>query len=263
MNTTQMHTDTHKILLSWSSGKDSAWALHLLRQRGDIEVVGLVTTFNESAGRVAMHAVRRELAEEAGVRVLAVDYRLGPEDPFPAAYDDAVAAHRWLVEHAADVGADPARIAVGGDSAGGNLAAGVAIEAARAGLPLAFQLLVYPVTDATSRADADPDAGFTREDMDWFWGHYAPDAEQRAHPDASPLRAESLAGLPPAYVVVAEYDPLKEDGLRYAARLEEAGVPVTVTTYDDQMHAFFSMPNFIDVGNKAIAAAGAAIKAAV
>ena len=202
----------------------------------------------------------RFLAERSGVRVLAVDYRLAPEHPFPAAYDDALAAHRWLVDHAAEVGADPARLAVGGDSAGGNLAALVAIEAARAGLPLAFQLLVYPATDAvrdTASASLFAEGFYlTRDFMDLANQLYVAGTDPR-DPRVSPLYAELPAGLAPAYVVTAGFDPLRDEGEAYAHRLAEEGVDVELRRFADQIHGFF---NIVGVGrssrgaNAAIAA---------
>jgi len=186
----------------------------------------------------------RFLAERSGVRVLAVDYRLGPEQPFPAAYDDALAAHRWLLDHAAEVGADPARLAVGGDSAGGNLAAVVAIEAARAGLPLAFQLLVYPATDAvreTESADLFAEGFYlTKAFMDLANQCYIGRTDPR-DPRVSPLYAEIPAGLAPAYVATAGFDPLRDEGEAYARRLADAGVHVELRRFTDQIHGFFNI----------------------
>lgn len=187
----------------------------------------------------------RFLAERSGVRVLAVDYRLGPEHRFPAAYDDAVAAYHWLVEHAAEVGGDVERLAVGGDSAGGNLAAGVAIEAARAGLPLRFQLLVYPATDGrrdteSLRLFAD---GFflTEAYMELANASYATSDEDLADPRYSPHYAELPDGLAPAYVVTAGFDPLRDEGEAYARRLADAGVPVELRRFSGQIHGFFNI----------------------
>jgi acetyl esterase len=207
--------------------------------------------------------VLRSLAVESGARVVSVDYRLAPEHRFPAATDDALAATRWASSELA--GGGP--VVVAGDSAGGNLAAVTSIRARDEGGPaIALQVLLYPVTDAdlsTEHMTAYRGAPYflTTESMEWFWGHYAPDEADRAHPHASPLRAESLAGLPPAWVLIAEYDPLKAEGLAYAARLEQEGNQVTVVEYDDQMHAFFTMPNLIAAGNRAITEAAQAIKA--
>lgn len=187
----------------------------------------------------------RALAQRSGVRVLAVDYRLAPEHPFPAAYDDAQAAYRWVLDHAAEVGTTPDRVAVGGDSAGGNLAAGVAIEAARAGLPLAFQLLVYPVTDnarstLSSRLFAD---GFylSTPFRERATSSYLPPDVDPLDPRASPAYAELPSGLAPALVVTAGFDPLRDEGEAFARRLEQAGATVEVRRFEDQIHGFFNI----------------------
>jgi acetyl esterase len=208
-------------------------------------------------------AVLRMLAVESGARVVSVDYRLAPEHPFPAAHEDADAAAAWVASELADGGP----IVVAGDSAGGNLATVVALHARDGGPQIALQVLIYPAVDAdttTANYDAYRDTHYflNTPDMEWFYGHYAPGEGDRDHPDLSPLRAESLAGSPPAYVVVAAYDPLTEDAVKYAERLESEGVSVTLKRYDDQMHAFVSMANFIDTGNAAVADIGKAIKAA-
>ena len=187
----------------------------------------------------------RVLAEAAGVRVLAVDYRLAPEHPFPAAYDDCVAAYRWVVGCAADLGADPARLAVGGDSAGGSLAAAVALAAAREGLPLAFQSLVYPATDltrsmASHRAFAE---GFylTEQYQDLATSSYLPVESDRRDPRASVLFDDVPPGLAPAHVVTAGFDPLRDEGEAYARRLEDAGVAVEARRYGSLIHSFFNV----------------------
>jgi acetyl esterase len=189
-------------------------------------------------------AVCRFLAERAGVRVLAVDYRLAPEDPFPAAYDDAVAAHRWVVEHADELGVDTARLAVGGDSAGGNLAAGVAIEAARAGLPLAFQLLIYPCTDAVRETESAGlfGTGFflTAEFMQLATDSYLGTGDLR-DPRISPAYLDLPAGLAPAYVATAGFDPLRDEGEAYARQLEAAGCRVELQRFPDQIHGFVNV----------------------
>jgi acetyl esterase len=202
-------------------------------------------------GSVQTHdASCRLLAHHAGVRVLSVDYRLAPEHPFPAAADDALAAYRWAVAHADRLGADPWRIAVGGDSAGGNLAAVVALDvrdARRAGddalPPVAFQLLLYPVCDIAAKtasiaAYAD---GFylTERHMDWFADQYVPDRARRADPRVSPLRVEDLSDLPPAYVATSATDPLRDEGETYAQRLRAAGIPVASQRHA-QLHGFFN-----------------------
>jgi acetyl esterase/lipase len=210
----------------------------------------------------------RWLAEGSGATVVSVDYRLAPEHRFPAAADDALAALRWVADHGAEIDVDPARLAVGGDSAGGNLAAVVAREACAAGLELRFQLLVYPVCDGTmARPSMDENAeGYflTRESMAWFWGHYMGDHDW-TDPRASPLHAPdaALAGLAPALVVTAEYDPLRDEGEAYAARLAAAGVEVTATRYDGVIHGFFSMSDWVPEGRAALDQAGAALRAAL
>ena len=187
----------------------------------------------------------RFLAERSGVRVLSVDYRLAPEQPFPAAADDAVAAYRWVSEHAEGLGADPTRLGVGGDSAGGNLAAVTAIEAAREELPLAFQLLVYPGTDATtrrpSRALFGHDLFLTDEFIDEVLDRYVPDPATRADPRVSPLLAQIPANLAPAYVATAGFDPLRDEGEAYARTLADAGVEVELRRFSDQIHGFLSV----------------------
>ena len=199
-------------------------------------------------------AACRFLAEQAGVRVLAVDYRLGPEDPFPAAHDDALAAYAWTVEHAADLGADPARLGVGGDSAGGNLSALVAIEAARRGWPLAVQVLVYPATqaDRETRSAELFSEGFylTQAFMDQAARLYSPGVPSD-EPRLSPMHAELPAGMAPALVYTAGFDPLRDEGEAYADRLREAGTSVELTRFDDQIHGFF---NIVGVGRTSRAA---------
>lgn len=199
--------------------------------------------------------VCRFLAERSGVRVLSVDYRLAPEHPFPAAYDDCVAAYRWVVEHAAELGADPSRLGVGGDSAGGCLAATTAIAAAEAGLPCRFQLLVYPGTDmrgdTPSRRAFNEGLVLTQEFMDLAKTSYLPRSEDVTDPRASPLLADLPDGLAPALVVTAGFDPLRDEGEAYAGKLAAAGVPVELARVTDQVHGFF---NLVGVGRSARAA---------
>lgn len=193
--------------------------------------------------------VCRSLASRSGHSVLAVDYRLAPEHPYPAAVDDAVAATSWASANAAGFGLDPDRIGVGGDSAGGNLAA---VVAQRRVAPLRCQLLVYPATDLTmsypSHEENRDAPVLTRSVMDYFIGHYVPDASQRTDVSASPLRAadEALRGLPPALVITAEYDPLRDEGEAYAARLTNAGVPASAVRFVGHFHGFFSMLGVLD-----------------
>ncbi|MBU1802752.1 MAG: alpha/beta hydrolase, partial [Actinobacteria bacterium] len=190
-------------------------------------------------------ATCRLLAEQAGVRVLAVDYRLAPEHAFPAAHDDALAAYRWVVQHAASLGADPQRLAVGGDSAGGTLAAATAIAAAQEGLPLAFQLLVYPAVDArrATRSLELFSQGFylTSEFMDLANESYVPVVAERDDIRISPLRHDVPAGLAPAYLCTAGFDPLRDEGEAYAQALVAAGVEVQLHRFPDQIHGFFNI----------------------
>jgi acetyl esterase len=212
-------------------------------------------------------SVCRFLAREAGVRVLSVDYRLAPEHPFPAAVDDALAALRFAAREAAALGIDPARIAVGGDSAGGNLAAVVAQLAVRGSEspPPAFQLLFYPVTDlskkhASYRLFAD---GFflTERQMDWYRDHYLAHEDDALDPRVSPLLAKDLAGLAPAYVATAGFDPLRDEGEAYAARLRDAGVAVTLRRHPGQIHGFCNVTALSRSARAAMREAAAALRA--
>ena len=200
-------------------------------------------------------ATCRVLAEGAGVRVLSIDYRLAPEHPFPAAYDDSLAAYRWVVDHAASLGADPARLAVGGDSAGGNLAAAVANTAAREGIPLAFQLLVYPATDnkRATRSFELFGKGFflTQQFMELATSSYIQDPDLLLHPAASPAYDDVPDGLAPAYICTAGFDPLRDEGEAYARKLADAGVSVEMKRFPDQIHGFF---NVVGVGRRSRAA---------
>lgn len=195
--------------------------------------------------------VCRSLANGADAVVVSVDYRMAPEHPFPAAVDDAFAATRWVHDHAAELGVDPRRLAVAGDSAGGNLAAVVSQLARDAGgPPIAVQVLVYPVTDYefTSRSMEENAEGYflTRDDMRWFFGHYLRDEADGDDSRVSPLRATDLRGLPPAFVMTAEYDPLRDQGVAYAEALRAAGNDVEAVTYEGLFHGFFGMEAMID-----------------
>jgi acetyl esterase len=190
--------------------------------------------------------VCRILCRHAGAHVLAVDYRLAPEHPFPAAVDDARAALRWAYENAGRLKADPARIGVGGDSAGGNLAAVTSQLAAKDGGPApALQLLIYPATDFTTRRRSRELFGegflLTNSEMDWFEDNYlGPGSPQAGDPRASPLLAGDLSGLPPAFVVTAAFDPLRDEGEAYAEALGDAGVPVTLRRFPGFIHGFIN-----------------------
>jgi acetyl esterase len=212
-------------------------------------------------------AICRSLTNTAGCATISVGYRLAPEHKFPAAVDDCFAAVRWVASHAAELGLDPARIAVGGDSAGGNLAAAVTLLARDHGGPaLVHQLLVYPNTDyradtASRRENTDP-LLFNQTSVGWYWGHYLAADADGEHPLASPLRATDHSGLPPATVLTAEYDPLRDEGEQYAAALMAAGVPVELTRYAGMVHGFFAMAGVLDTSTRALAHAAARLRAA-
>jgi acetyl esterase len=206
----------------------------------------------------------RALTNSSGCVVISVDYRLAPEHKFPAAVEDADASLRYVAEHCAQFGVDPNRIAVGGDSAGGNLAAVVSLIARDRGGPnVAFQLLIYPATDYHDDRPAMHEFAqgyfLTRPLLDYFWGHYLNGPQDGRHPHVSPINAESLAGLPPALVITAECDPIRDQGEAYAERLRESGVPVSVKRYEGAIHAFFNFGGVVDSGKQA----GAALKTAL
>jgi acetyl esterase/lipase len=199
----------------------------------------------------------RSITNAARCAVLSVDYRLAPESKYPVAVEDSYAALLWIVANAERLGIDRRRIAVGGDSAGGNLATVMALVARdRTGPRLALQVLIYPVTDhdLDTRSYRENATGYilTREGMRWFWNHYLAREAQGREPYASPLRAPSLAGLPQALVITAEYDPLCDEGEAYAARLRDAGVPVTLTRYPGMFHGFVRMTNILDKARTAL-----------
>lgn len=190
----------------------------------------------------------RRLCVGAGAVVVAVDYRRAPEAPFPAAVEDAVAAGYWTARNAAELGVDPSRLVVSGDSAGANLATVVARRLRdEDGPPLAGQLLVYPATDMRendypSRRDCAQGYGLSQEAMDWFVRMYLPDRDLLGHPDASPVVVEKLADMPPSFVLTAEYDPLRDEGDGYARRLKEAGVPVEHLRMAGTIHGILTIP---------------------
>ncbi len=211
--------------------------------------------------------VCRQLANRAGCAVISVDYRLAPEHKFPAAVDDAFAALLWVASEAAALRVDVTRLAVGGDSAGGNLSAVATLRARDSGFQgLRFQLLIYPATDFAGQYDSQERFAeghlLTKANQAWFRGHYLRGEEDYADWRASPLRAASLAGLPPAYVLTAGFDPLSDEGEAYAARLEAEGVPVTRRLFPGQIHGFITMGKAIGAAETAILEAADAVKAA-
>lgn len=212
--------------------------------------------------------VSQSLCAGAGCVVVSVDYRLAPEHKFPAAAEDAYAAALWVQQHAPELAVDARRIAVGGSSAGANLAAVVCLMAKdRGGRPLlAYQLLVYPVADFSSGTPSYRENGqgymLTRDSMEWYAQQYLRTPADAQNPYAAPLLANDLRGVPPALVITAEYDPLRDEGEAYAKKLRDAGVPVVSTRYDGMIHGFFGMFNALDKGKLAIAQACTELKKA-
>jgi acetyl esterase len=209
----------------------------------------------------------REICNRAHCAVIAVDYRLAPEHRFPAAVDDAIAATRWVASNARALSLDGARIAVGGDSAGGNLAAVTALALRDSGGPaLVLQLLIYPATDfrANSPSHAQNGSGYllTREAIDYFTNNYLNGAHDVSNWRASPALAQSFSGLPRAFVLTAEYDPLRDEGAQYAQSLREAGVPVEYVSFPGQIHGFITMSKVIDAAALAFDRCAGALKAA-
>ena len=186
----------------------------------------------------------RKLSQRINCIVVSVDYHLAPDAKFPIAVNDCLAATQWVHDHARDIGADPARIAVGGDSAGGNLAACTALQCRDQNLPLIFQFLLVPVIDTDfdrpSYHTFACDYGLTRADMQWFWDCYVPDPNDRHHPYVSPIHADNLSGLAPALVITAGCDPLSDEGAAYANALEKAGVPTHHQKFPGMNHGFFN-----------------------
>ena len=199
--------------------------------------------------------VCRGLANRAGCLVVAVDFRSAPDHRFPAAVEDSWAALEWVAGLADSLGGDASRLAVAGDSAGGNLAAVLALRArSRGGPELRQQVLIYPVTDhdfdtPSYRTNATGYA-LTRDGMRWYWDHYAPDAGRRGHPDASPLRAPDHTGVAPALIIVCEFDPLLDEGVAYAEALRHAGVPVRLIREEGMIHGYIRMPALISRARK-------------
>jgi acetyl esterase len=209
----------------------------------------------------------RNLAHAAGCVVIAVDFRLAPEHKYPAAVEDAYAATKYIAEHAAEFGIDPNRIAVGGDSAGGNLATVTALLSRDRGGPrLKFQLLIYPVTDLEDSSPSMQEFGhdhfLTLEAMDWFTENYLPRREAAREPSASPLNATDVRGLAPAMILTAECDPLRDQAEAYARKLQSAGVPVELKRYEGMIHPFFQFGGILDTAKVALEDAGSALRRA-
>jgi acetyl esterase len=210
--------------------------------------------------------VCRSLAQRARTLVVSVDYRLAPESRFPAANNDALAALEWVLEHARELGADAARVAVAGDSAGGNLATVLAHQAADRGIELKHQLLIYPVTDC--RFDTVSYLAFSegyllsQPMMRWFWRQYLNDLALGNDPAASPLRQRRLDAMPPTTIITAGFDPLRDEGRAYALALQSAGVPTQLREWDAHIHGFVSMLGAIDAAEEAINFGAAALRSA-
>lgn len=240
--------------LSMPGPDNNPVALRAYRPMGTAGAVLPVVVYFHGGGFIAggldsHDGTCRELTVAAGCAVVSVDYRLAPEQPFPAGLEDCAAAVRWVAAFAGDHGWDPDRVAIGGDSAGGNLAAAVAlVNRDRVGPALVAQVLVYPVIDpaCATRSMTANATGYmlTADSMRWMWSNYHADAGDVANPYLAPHRAPSHAGLPPAIVITAEFDPLRDEGDAYAAQLAAAGVSVVHSRYAGQVHGFFSMYPF-------------------
>jgi acetyl esterase len=209
----------------------------------------------------------RALTKKAGCVTVSVDYRLAPENKFPAGVEDCFAATKWVAAHAKDLNADANRLAIGGDSAGGNLSAVIAQLARDAGGPkIAFQLLIYPATEAeldTYSHKNFTDYFLTKDDIVYFWNHYLRSAADRKDPRVAPALAKSFKGLPAALIITAEFDPLRDEGESYGEKLRAAGVPVTVTRYEGMIHGFCSMYEVLDKGKLAIDESAEALRKAL
>jgi acetyl esterase len=234
--------------------------LRIYRPAGDGPLPTLVYFFGGgwTLGSIeTADGVCRRLANLVPCQVITVGYRLAPENPFPAAVNDCHQATQWIAANAVELGVDVARMAVGGDSAGGNLAAATTLLARDSGPALAGQLLVYPNTlygsdTASMRAGDDPFL-FNRTSVNWYWKHYLTSEADGTNPLASPLLASSHAGLPPALIITAEYDPIRDEGEFYAEKLYAAGVPTELSRYDGMVHGFFTMSGVLDGARKAVA----------
>jgi len=207
----------------------------------------------------------RKLAVATGLTVISVDYRLAPEHVFPAAAEDCFAATKWIAEHGGELGVDGSRLAVAGDSAGGNLAAVTSILARdRGGPTISFQLMIYPVIDGTMSFPSYKENAegylLTADDMAWFYEQYVPPDVDRKNAMLSPLYAPDLSGLPPALVITAEYDPLRDEGEAYADALQQAGVEARASRYDGMVHGFVPIDGVVPTATQAIDEAAAALK---
>jgi acetyl esterase len=228
----------------WPAGVGEAAIPTLVYYHGGGFVIGNLETHDSTC---------RRLANRSRCQVIAVDYRLAPEHPFPAPVDDALAAFRHIRDHAPAFDTLPDRIAVGGDSAGGSLSAVVCQQTVAAGEQApAFQMLIYPATDSTRETESRRTLGegyfLTADLMGWFWRHYIPAGTDQADLRISPLLAADVARLPPAYVLTAGYDPLRDEGHAYAEKLRQAGVKVTYSNFPGTLHGFFSMTRFLKQG---------------
>ena len=257
-----------------SEGPHGAIPLRLYRPLGASESASLpVLVYYHGGGWVigdldTHDTLCRELSNGADCAVVAVDYRMGPEHRFPAAVDDCLAATRWVRSHAGELCLDATRLAVGGDSAGGNLAAVISIAARDAGdLPIAYQLLIYPATDQRRNTPSHTSNGqgylLTTDTMDYFTGHYITDPAQYTDWRASPLLHTDLTRLPPALVLTAGYDPLRDEGAAYAEALTAAGNRATYVCFERQIHGFITMGKVLDEANSAVALCAAELKRAL
>jgi acetyl esterase len=239
---------------------------------GDAQVLPVLVYYHGGGwviGDLDTHDVLcRQLCNASGCAVIAVDYRMGPEHRFPAAVDDAIAAARWIRSQAAALKVDASRLAVGGDSAGGNLAAVVALAARDVGdLPIAFQLLIYPATDQRRGAPSHTTNAqgylLTRDTITYFHDHYITDPAQDLDWRCSPLLHPKHKDLPPAFVLTAGFDPLRDEGIEYAQKLTEAGVRSTLVSFERQIHGFITMGRVIDEANVAVQLCAAQLRTAL
>lgn len=256
------------------SGNGGPLPVRLYRPQGtpsDTLLPGLVYAHGGGwvFGNLESHDVLcAQLALEAGIAVFAIDYRLAPETRFPGAFDDVVAGLKWVVANGGSVGIDPNKLAIGGDSAGGNLAAAVSIWARDNGGPkLRLQVLAYPVTDFVARTESyklfHDGYGLNGPTMEWFFDHYVPNKAERADWRASPLRAKSLAGLPPALVITAGYDPLRDEGRAYAWRLQQDGTLADLVEFGGMLHGFLSSPMLLHGARRGTSLIAAALHEAL